>query len=84
MTLCSLLSYTFGAITVVTGILGVLIGSSASRKLKGRVPHVDPLICAVGMLSSSPCFFLAIVLAYVSIPTAYVSPACRSPSCCLY
>uniref|UniRef100_A0A3B3S1S9 Major facilitator superfamily (MFS) profile domain-containing protein n=1 Tax=Paramormyrops kingsleyae TaxID=1676925 RepID=A0A3B3S1S9_9TELE len=65
-------SYAFGAITVVTGILGVLMGSSASRKLKGRVPHVDPLICAVGMLSSSPCFFLAIVLAYVSIPAAYV------------
>ncbi|XP_048874079.1 protein spinster homolog 3 [Brienomyrus brachyistius] len=65
-------SYVFGAITVVTGILGVLIGSIASRKLKGRVPHVDPLICAVGLLSSSPCFFLAIVLAYISIPAAYV------------
>ncbi|XP_066513821.1 protein spinster homolog 3 [Hoplias malabaricus] len=64
-------SYIFGAITVVTGIIGVFIGTYISRKLRDRVPNADPLICAVGMLSSSPCLFIAIVLAGNSIPATY-------------
>ncbi|CDQ83826.1 unnamed protein product [Oncorhynchus mykiss] len=65
-------SYIFGVVTVVTGILGVSLGSTISRKLRDRVPNADPLICAVGMLSSAPCFFAAIVLASTSIPATYV------------
>ncbi|KAI1903734.1 hypothetical protein AGOR_G00030270 [Albula goreensis] len=65
-------SYIFGAITVVTGIVGVVIGTSIAKRLRDRVPNADPLICAVGMLTSAPCFFLAIVLAYNSIPATYV------------
>ncbi|KAG9341460.1 hypothetical protein JZ751_019270 [Albula glossodonta] len=68
-------SFIFGAITVVTGILGVVIGTSIAKRLRDRVPNADPLICAVGMLTSAPCFFLAIVLAYNSIPATYVSDA---------
>ncbi|KAL4660588.1 hypothetical protein GN956_G612 [Arapaima gigas] len=65
-------SLIFGAITVAAGILGVFIGTCLSGKLRNRVSNADPLICAVGMLSSSPCLFLAIVLAYKSIPATYV------------
>uniref|UniRef100_A0A4W5LYI8 SPNS lysolipid transporter 3, sphingosine-1-phosphate (putative) n=1 Tax=Hucho hucho TaxID=62062 RepID=A0A4W5LYI8_9TELE len=65
-------SYIFGVVTVVTGILGVSLGSTISRRLRDRVPNADPLICAVGMLSSAPCFFAAIVLASTSIPATYV------------
>ncbi|KAL0994767.1 hypothetical protein UPYG_G00126910 [Umbra pygmaea] len=65
-------SYIFGAVTVVTGILGVSLGSTLSRRLRDRMSNADPLICAVGMLSSAPCFFLAIVLASTSIPATYV------------
>ncbi|XP_056313913.1 protein spinster homolog 3 isoform X1 [Danio aesculapii] len=64
-------SYIFGAITVVTGVVGVFLGTCISKKLRDRVPNADPLICAVGMLSSSPCFFIAIVLASTSIPATY-------------
>ncbi|XP_051949765.1 protein spinster homolog 3-like [Xyrauchen texanus] len=64
-------SYIFGAITVVTGIVGVFLGTGISKKLRDRVPNADPLICAVGMLSSSPCFFIAIILASTSIPATY-------------
>ncbi|XP_051980969.1 protein spinster homolog 3-like [Xyrauchen texanus] len=64
-------SYIFGAITVVTGIVGVFLGTFISKKLRDRVPNADPLICAVGMLSSSPCFFIAIILASTSIPATY-------------
>ncbi|XP_042561800.1 protein spinster homolog 3 [Clupea harengus] len=65
-------SYIFGAITVVTGIVGVSLGTWISRRLRDRVPNADPLICAVGMLASAPCFFIAIVLASISIPATYV------------
>ncbi|KAK2912059.1 hypothetical protein QQF64_027971 [Cirrhinus molitorella] len=64
-------SYIFGAITVVTGIVGVFLGTCISKKLRDKVPNADPLICAVGMLSSSPCLFIAIVLAATSIPATY-------------
>ncbi|MBN3311613.1 SPNS3 protein, partial [Atractosteus spatula] len=65
-------SYIFGAVTIVTGVVGVFIGTSIARRLRDSIPHADPLICAVGMLGSSPCFFLAIVLAHRSIPATYV------------
>uniref|UniRef100_A0A4W4FZ64 Major facilitator superfamily (MFS) profile domain-containing protein n=1 Tax=Electrophorus electricus TaxID=8005 RepID=A0A4W4FZ64_ELEEL len=64
-------SLIFGVITVVTGIMGVFVGTAISRKLRDRLPSADPIICAVGMLSSSPCLFLAIVLAGTSIPVTY-------------
>ncbi|XP_041053729.1 protein spinster homolog 3-like [Carcharodon carcharias] len=64
-------SLIFGAITCMTGIIGIAIGAVISKHLKKKVPHVDPLICAVGMLSSSPCLFLAIVLAKHSIALTY-------------
>ncbi|XP_071377713.1 protein spinster homolog 3 [Centroberyx affinis] len=65
-------SYIFGAVTVVTGILGVCLGTVLSRWWRDRVPNADPLICAVGMLGSAPCLFLVIFLASTSIPAAYV------------
>ncbi|XP_050965393.1 protein spinster homolog 3 [Labeo rohita] len=67
----SLDSYIFGAITVVTGIVGVFLGTWISKQLRDKVPNADPLICAVGMLSSSPCFFIAVILAATSIPVTY-------------
>ncbi|XP_068456651.1 protein spinster homolog 3 [Clinocottus analis] len=65
-------SYIFGAVTVVTGILGACLGSGLSRWFGDKVPNVDPLICAVGLLGSSPCLFFTIFAASKSIPTAYV------------
>ncbi|XP_034034882.1 protein spinster homolog 3 isoform X2 [Thalassophryne amazonica] len=65
-------SYIFGAVTVVTGILGVCIGSALSRWFRGKVENADPLICAAGMLGSIPCLFVVIFAAAVSIPTTYV------------
>ncbi|KAM8899177.1 protein spinster homolog 3 isoform 2-T2 [Spinachia spinachia] len=65
-------SYIFGAVTVVTGILGACLGSGLSRWFGEKVPNVDPLICAVGLLGAAPCLFIAIFVASASIPTTYV------------
>lgn len=65
-------SYIFGAVTVVTGILGVCIGSAMSRFLRNRVEYADPVICAVGMLGSVPFLFATIFTASANITAAYV------------
>lgn len=70
--LCSLCSYIFGIVTIVTGILGGSIGTVLSRSFRDKVPYVDPLICAVGLLGSVPCFISSIFFASLSIPAAYV------------
>uniref|UniRef100_A0A4W3K151 SPNS lysolipid transporter 3, sphingosine-1-phosphate (putative) n=1 Tax=Callorhinchus milii TaxID=7868 RepID=A0A4W3K151_CALMI len=65
-------SLIFGGLTCVTGVLGVVIGAEASRRLKSWNPRIDPLICAFGMFSSSSCLYLAIVLAKISRPTTFI------------
>ncbi|KAM9348094.1 protein spinster homolog 3 [Symphorus nematophorus] len=65
-------SYIFGAVTVVTGILGGSLGTCLSRWFRDKVSNADPLICAVGLLGSAPCLFIAIFVASVNIPTTYV------------
>ncbi|CAG5876584.1 protein spinster homolog 3 isoform 1-T3 [Menidia menidia] len=65
-------SYGFGAVTVVTGILGGILGTTLSKRFRDKVPHADPLICAVGMLGSVPCLFIIIFVASISIPATYV------------
>uniref|UniRef100_A0A671W3Z7 Protein spinster homolog 1 n=1 Tax=Sparus aurata TaxID=8175 RepID=A0A671W3Z7_SPAAU len=62
----------FGAITVVTGILGVASGVQVSRKLRTRTPRADPLVCAAGLLLSAPFLYLAIVFAQASTIATYV------------
>ncbi|XP_068600508.1 protein spinster homolog 3-like [Brachionichthys hirsutus] len=65
-------SYTFGALTVASGILGGCLGYGLSRKLRDSVPNVDPLICGIGILGACPCFFVAIFAASTSIPATCV------------
>ncbi|XP_058020329.1 protein spinster homolog 3-like isoform X3 [Ahaetulla prasina] len=62
----------FGGITIATGILGVVIGAEAARRYKKVNTKADPLICAMGLLCSSPCMYLAIMLAGKSIVAAYI------------
>ncbi|XP_022071461.2 protein spinster homolog 1 isoform X1 [Acanthochromis polyacanthus] len=65
-------SLIFGAITCVTGILGVFTGVQVSRQLRTRTPRADPLVCAAGLLLSAPFLYLAIVFAQASTVATYV------------
>ncbi|XP_059204428.1 protein spinster homolog 1 isoform X2 [Centropristis striata] len=65
-------SLIFGAITCVTGVLGVASGVQISRALKTRTPRADPLVCAAGLLLSAPFLYLAIVFAQASTIATYV------------
>jgi len=64
--------FIFGAVTMMSGIVGVPLGMILSTKLKAKYPRADPVICAVGILASA--FFLSIgmVLCNVNIFLAFV------------
>ncbi|XP_023306829.1 protein spinster isoform X4 [Lucilia cuprina] len=63
-------SFKFGAITMVAGIIGVPLGSILSQKMAKRFPTADPLICAFGLIFSVPLLTGAmIIVTQNSVPT---------------
>lgn len=73
---CSLI---FGAITCVTGLLGVVIGAATTRLFRKKTARADPLVCAVSMLGSAIFICLIFVVAKKSIAGAYVRASVKSP-----
>ncbi|XP_040309488.1 protein spinster homolog 3 isoform X4 [Herpailurus yagouaroundi] len=65
-------SLIFGALTVVTGIIGVVLGAEASRRYKKVNPRAEPLLCAGSLLVAAPCLFLALILAPTTFLASYV------------
>ncbi|KAB0363210.1 hypothetical protein FD754_007366 [Muntiacus muntjak] len=72
-------SLIFGALTVVTGIIGVILGAETSRRYKKVNPRAEPLICAASLLAAAPCLYLALILAPTTLLASYsvVVPRCR-------
>ncbi|KAM8960041.1 protein spinster homolog 1 [Pelodytes ibericus] len=64
-------SLIFGAITCVTGLLGVGAGVEISKRYRKVNPRADPLVCAAGLLFSSPFLFLAVSFADSSLIATY-------------
>ncbi|XP_051036046.1 protein spinster homolog 3 isoform X3 [Phodopus roborovskii] len=62
----------FGALTVATGIIGVILGAEASRRYKKVNPRAEPLICASSLFATAPCLFLALILASRTLLASYV------------
>ncbi|KAG7471264.1 hypothetical protein MATL_G00123010 [Megalops atlanticus] len=65
-------SLIFGAITCVTGFLGVLIGAASTRLCRQKTDRADPLVCAVSMLGSAIFICFIFVAAKKSIVGAYI------------
>ncbi|XP_015252045.1 PREDICTED: protein spinster homolog 2-like isoform X1 [Cyprinodon variegatus] len=65
-------SLIFGAITCVTGLLGVVIGAATTHFCRKKTERADPLVCAVSMLGSAIFICLIFVVAKSSIIGAYV------------
>ncbi|XP_041457140.1 protein spinster homolog 1-like isoform X1 [Lytechinus variegatus] len=53
-------SILFGVVTVVSGFLGVGIGTTIAQLLRRKTDKADPLVCAAGMLLSAPFLFVAL------------------------
>lgn len=51
--ICSV-SLRFGAITMISGIIGVPLGTFLTQKLKKKSHRNDPIVCACGLFISAP------------------------------
>ena len=60
----SQVSFIFGVVMMMSGIVGVPLGMTLSTQLKSKYPRADPVICAGGLLASS--LFLCVGLVFVT------------------
>lgn len=58
---------------MISGIVGVPLGSVLSTKLKKRFPRADPIICAVGLFLSTGFLAIGMIIARHNIHLAFVS-----------
>uniref|UniRef100_A0A8B9FE23 Sphingolipid transporter 3 (putative) n=1 Tax=Amazona collaria TaxID=241587 RepID=A0A8B9FE23_9PSIT len=65
-------SLIFGGITVGTGMLGVIAGAEAARRLRKINNKADPLICATSMFISALCLYVALMVAKTSILSTFI------------
>lgn len=61
------ISYKFGIVAMIAGMIGVPLGSVMARRIRPIVPNCDPLICAFGLFLSSPMVFFALVVGDISL-----------------
>ncbi|XP_051172833.1 protein spinster isoform X2 [Leptopilina boulardi] len=65
-------AYKFGLTAMVAGLLGVPLGSIIAQKLRVYYTQTDPLICAFGLLISTPLVFFGIVMAGINSTACYI------------
>ncbi|XP_068210246.1 protein spinster-like [Palaemon carinicauda] len=53
----------FGAESMISGLIGVPLGAYLGRKLRGRYPKADPLVCGIGILVAAPLLIMATFVA---------------------
>ncbi len=72
MSICSI-ALVFGFITMLSGIVGVPLGSILSTKLKQRYSQrVDPIICGCGLVLSSALLGAAMFIVEGNISLAFL------------
>ncbi|KAF5289767.1 hypothetical protein FQA39_LY03684 [Lamprigera yunnana] len=64
-------SYKFGVIAMISGLLGVPLGSGIAQILRSKYPNIDPIICGLGLVMSSPLVFISSITAATSDITCY-------------
>lgn len=66
-------SYKFGILAMVSGLLGVPLGSFIAQALRPQYNSIDPKICAIGLLSSTPFVYFALMTAGTNTILCYIS-----------
>ncbi|KAF5282489.1 hypothetical protein FQR65_LT14259 [Abscondita terminalis] len=64
-------SYKFGIVAMISGLLGVPAGSAIAQALRPKYRNIDPMICAVGLILSSPLLYVACITSTTSSVTCY-------------
>ena len=65
--------FLFGVVLCVAGVCGLLLGSGLSIWLRKKIAWVDPVICGIGLLVSSPLIFVALYVTDKSVKMAFIS-----------
>ncbi|XP_031568969.1 protein spinster homolog 3-like [Actinia tenebrosa] len=66
-------SFTFGIITCVAGIVGVWLGAEIARRWRSTNKKADALVCAIGLVACTPFLYTALVLAHTHVYIAYTA-----------
>lgn len=66
-------SLVFGVITVITGLMGVILGALMGAKLRPKFPRADPIICGFGVLAGVPFIYAMTLLADGPVAPTYVT-----------
>ncbi|XP_044272838.1 protein spinster isoform X3 [Tribolium madens] len=64
-------SYKFGVVSMVSGILGVPAGSLVAQHLRHRYPRIDAHLCGIALLLSTPMVFAACLSASYSLSLCF-------------
>jgi len=64
-------SYRFGIVMTMAGLLGVPLGSYISQIIRHKVPNADPLVCGATLMLSVPVLFFGFFLARYSLNACY-------------
>ncbi|XP_037911506.1 protein spinster isoform X2 [Hermetia illucens] len=62
----SSISYKFGVVAMIAGIIGVPVGSYLAQTLRKRTTQWDPLICAWGLFISTPMAYFTLITSHHS------------------
>lgn len=65
-------SLRFGAITMLSGIIGVPLGTYLTQKLKKNSCRNDPIVCACGLMISAPLLAGGMIMITQNELIAYV------------
>lgn len=68
----SSVTFTFGIITMLSGLIGVPLGSYLCQMLRSRYPNIDPIVCGAGLLISAPLLFMASILSNTNVIICYI------------
>ncbi|KAK3910946.1 Protein spinster [Frankliniella fusca] len=65
-------SFKFGLIAMLAGLIGVPLGPFVAQLLRSRCSRIDPLVCAVGLIISAPICFFAILTPSTNVALCYI------------
>ncbi|CAH1116879.1 unnamed protein product [Phaedon cochleariae] len=64
-------AYKFGIVSMLSGLVGVPLGSLAAQRWRNKCQRIDAYVCAVGLLASAPLVFVACVAARYSVDLCF-------------
>jgi MFS family permease len=64
-------SYRFGIVMTMAGLLGVPLGSYLSQIIRHKVPNADPIVCGTTLMLSVPVLFFGFFAARYSLNWCY-------------